>query len=62
MILIQDNDEARDLAIQIVETLLDECPHLLSAQAQEYNGNFTDGTFELQDTIHDFINSKIQNV
>lgn len=62
MINIQDNDQARDLAIQIVETLLDECPHLLSAQAQEYNGNFTDGTFELQDTIHDFITSKIQNV
>ena len=58
--IIQDNDQARDLAIQIVETLLDECPHLLSAQAQEYNDNFQDGTFELQDTIHEFITSKIQ--
>ena len=46
-------DDIQDLAILIVEDLLDYSPHLLSNSVSEVRDEYTQDTFELQDSIFD---------
>ena len=44
-------DEIRDIAILVTEHLLDHAPDLLSDSVAEVRGEYTQDTFDLQDTI-----------
>jgi len=44
-------DEIRDIAILVTEHLLDYAPDLLSESVAEVRGEYTQETFDLQDTI-----------
>tara|TARA_R100001510_G_scaffold33304_1_gene29818 strand:- start:9224 stop:9403 length:180 start_codon:yes stop_codon:yes gene_type:complete len=44
-------DEIRDIAILVTEHLLDYAPDLLSKSVAEVRGEYTQETFDLQDTI-----------
>ncbi len=46
-------DEIRDVAILVTEHLLDQAPELLSDDVREVNGEYTQDTFDLQDSIED---------
>ena len=43
--------EIRDIAILVTEHLLDYAPDLLSKSVAEVRGEYTQETFDLQDTI-----------
>ena len=46
-----DVDDVRDLAIHVVEHLLDKSPGLLNPLTLEVDGEFSDDTWRLQDEI-----------
>jgi len=46
-------DDIRDVAILVTEHLLDKAPELLSDDVREVNGEYTQDTFDLQDSIED---------
>lgn len=48
-----DNDQLRDIAILVTEHLLDYAPDLLNESVAEVRGEYTQETFDLQDTIHE---------
>ena len=52
-------DEIRDLAILITEHLLDYAPDLLSDRVAEVRGEYTQETFDLQDTITEAITKNL---
>jgi len=49
--MIFTKDEIRDVAILVTEHLLDQAPELLSDDVREVNGEYTQDTFDLQDSI-----------
>jgi len=51
--MIFTKDEIRDVAILVTEHLLDQAPELLSDDVREVNGEYTQDTFDLQDSIED---------
>ena len=53
-------DDIRDLAILITEDLLDYAPHLLSNSVSEVRDEYTQDTFELQDSIFDALLKNIK--
>ena len=46
-----NKDEIRDVSIQVTEYLLDNIPTLLAEGVTEVNGEYTEGTWMLQDAI-----------
>ena len=53
-------DDIRDVAILVTEHLLDQSPELLSDDVREVNGEYTQDTFDLQDSIEDALNQIIK--
>ena len=53
-------DDIRDLAILITEDLLDYAPDLLSDSVAEVRGEYTQDTFDLQDTIFEALLKNIK--
>lgn len=53
-------DDIRDIAILIVEDLLDYAPHLLSDSVAEVRDEYTSDTFELQDCVFDALLKNIK--
>jgi hypothetical protein len=49
-------DDIRDVAILVTEHLLDNAPTLLSDEVREVNGEYTQDTFGLQDSINNALN------
>ncbi len=57
-----NQDEIRDVAIHVTEYLLDNAPTLLDEDVlEDVNGEYTEGTWMLQDAITDAITSKFNN-
>lgn len=54
-------DEIRDLAILVTEHLLDYAPDLLSDAVAEVRGEYTQETFDLQDTITEAITRNLKS-
>lgn len=52
-------DDARDIAVDIVVQLLDSYPFLVSDSVIEVAGEFTEDTFLLQDVITEIIKKHI---
>lgn len=50
-LLPMTQDEIRDVAIHVTDYLLDNVPTLLNEDVLEVNGEYTEGTWMLQDTI-----------
>ena len=48
---MMNKDEIRDVSIQVTEYLLDNVPTLLDEDVMEVNGEYTEGTWMLQDAI-----------
>jgi len=44
-------NDIKDVAILVTEYLLDNAPELLSDDVREVNGEYTQDTFDLQDSI-----------
>lgn len=56
-----DKDEIRDVAIHVVEQLLDKDPDLLHEYVHEVNGKYTEYTWGLQDAINDALTEYLDN-
>jgi len=50
-----DKDQIRDVAIEVTEYLLDNAPTLLDEGVLEVDGEYTEGTWILQDAITDVL-------
>ena len=50
-----DKDQIRDVAIEVTEYLLDNAPTLLDEGVMEVDGEYTEGTWILQDAITDVL-------
>ena len=48
---MMDKDQIRDVAIEVTDYLLDNMPTLLDEDVLEVDGEYTEGTWMLQDTI-----------
>lgn len=48
---MMSRDQIRDVSIQVTEYLLDNMPTLLGEDVMEVNGEYTEGTWMLQDAI-----------
>ena len=48
---MMSRDQLRDVSIQVTEYLLDNIPTLLADDVMEVNGEYTEGTWMLQDAI-----------
>lgn len=46
-------NDIKDVAILVTEYLLDNAPELLGDDVREVNGEYTQDTFDLQDSIED---------
>lgn len=53
-------DDIRDVAILVTEHLLDYAPDLLSDRVAEVRGEYTQDTFDLQDTIFEALLKNIK--
>ena len=53
--MMMDKDQIRDVAIEVTEYLLDNAPTLLDEGVMEVDGEYTEGTWILQDAITDVI-------
>jgi len=49
--MMMDKDQIRDVAIEVTDYLLDNMPTLLDEDVLEVDGEYTEGTWMLQDTI-----------
>lgn len=56
---MMSQDEIRDLAIHLVDSLLDNEAHLLHEYVHEVDGQYTEYTWELQDVLVDFLTEKL---
>ena len=52
---MMDKDQIRDVAIEVTDYLLDNAPTLLDEGVMEVNGEYTEGTWILQDAITDVL-------
>ena len=52
---MMDKDQIRDVAIEVTEYLLDNAPTLLDEGVLEVDGEYTEGTWILQDAITDVL-------
>ena len=52
---MMDKDQIRDVAIEVTEYLLDNAPTLLDEGVMEVDGEYTEGTWILQDAITDVL-------
>jgi len=50
-----DKDQIRDVAIEVTDYLLDNAPTLLDEGVMEVDGEYTEGTWMLQDAITDVL-------
>ena len=50
-----DKDQIRDVAIEVTDYLLDNAPTLLDEGVLEVDGEYTEGTWILQDAITDVL-------
>ena len=58
---MMDKDQIRDVAIEVTDYLLDNAPTLLDEDVlEDVNGEYTEGTWMLQDAITDVL-TKILN-
>jgi hypothetical protein len=48
---MMDKDQIRDVSIHVTDYLLDNMPTLLDEDVLEVDGEYTEGTWMLQDTI-----------
>ena len=53
--MMMDKDQIRDVAIEVTEYLLDNAPTLLDEGVMEVDGEYTEGTWMLQDAITDVL-------
>jgi hypothetical protein len=53
--MMMDKDQIRDVAIEVTEYLLDNAPTLLDEGVMEVDGEYTEGTWILQDAITDVL-------
>ena len=53
-------DEIRDVAIHVTEQLLDKTPHILHFKTLGQHGQYTEYTWQLQDTITEAITEKLK--
>ena len=49
--MMMDKDQIRDVSIHVTDYLLDNMPTLLDEDVLEVDGEYTEGTWMLQDTI-----------
>jgi hypothetical protein len=52
---MMDKDQIRDVAIEVTDYLLDNAPTLLDEGVLEVDGEYTEGTWILQDAITDVL-------
>ena len=53
---MMDKDQIRDVAIEVTDYLLDNAPTLLDEDVlEDVNGEYTEGTWMLQDAITDVL-------
>jgi len=53
---MMDKDQIRDVAIEVTDYLLDNAPTLLDEDVlEDINGEYTEGTWMLQDAITDVL-------
>ena len=53
---MMDKDQIRDVAIEVTDYLLDNAPTLLDEDVlEDVNGEYTEGTWLLQDAITDVL-------
>ena len=52
---MMDKDQIRDVAIEVTDYLLDNAPTLLDEGVMEVDGEYTEGTWILQDAITDVL-------
>ena len=54
--MMMDKDQIRDVAIEVTDYLLDNAPTLLDEDVlEDVNGEYTEGTWMLQDAITDVL-------
>jgi len=53
--MMMDKDQIRDVAIEVTDYLLDNAPTLLDEGVMEVDGEYTEGTWILQDAITDVL-------
>ena len=58
---MMSQDEIRDVAIHLVDSLLDKEPHLLHEYVHEVGGQYTEYTWELQDVLVEFLTEKLNS-